>query len=94
MKEVVIGSLWLVGRVLAVLGSLYAEQAGDLVAEGVVLGPQAGDLGFGGAGPLAKRVSGGALCGDPGPGWVWCPLLADEVADLVLVVEPCPGNAG
>ena len=50
------------------LGSLQAELAGDLVAEGVVLGPQAGDLGSGGVEPLAKRVGAGALCGNPGPG--------------------------
>ena len=35
---------------VAVLGSLEAEMAGELVAERMVLGSQAGDLG---AGPLA-----------------------------------------
>jgi hypothetical protein len=34
-------------------GSLQADMAGDLLAEGVVLGSQAGDLGAGGIEPLA-----------------------------------------
>jgi hypothetical protein len=94
VKKVVIGSLWLVGWVRAVLGSLEAELAGDLVPEGAVLGSQAGDLSAGGIESLAERVSGCALCGNPGPGWAQCPLLADEVADLFLAVEPSAGDAG
>jgi hypothetical protein len=39
--------------VVAVLGSLEAEMAGELLAEGVVLGSQAGDLGAGGIESLA-----------------------------------------
>ena len=41
------------GRVFGVLCSLEAEVAGELVAEGAVLSP-AGDLGPGGAEPLAE----------------------------------------
>jgi hypothetical protein len=40
--------------VLVVLGSLEAEMAGELLAERVVLGSQAGDLGAGGIEPLAE----------------------------------------
>jgi hypothetical protein len=40
--------------VLAVLGSLETDMAGDLLAEGVVFGSQAGDLGAGGVESLAK----------------------------------------
>jgi hypothetical protein len=40
--------------VLVVLGSLEAELAGELLAERVVLGSQAGDLGAGGIEPLAE----------------------------------------
>jgi hypothetical protein len=47
--------------VLVVLGPLEAEVAGELVAEGAVLGSQAGVLGAGGIEPLAERVGG---CGD------------------------------
>ena len=74
---------------------LEAEVAGELVAEGAVLGPQAGDLGAGGIEPLAERVGGCAVSGGP-PGGRWLErlLAADEVADLVLAVEPCPGDAG
>jgi hypothetical protein len=68
--------------------------AGELVAEGAVLGSQAGVLGAGGIEALAERVGGCALRGNPG-GWrLECPLLADEVADLVLAVEPSSGDAG
>ena len=74
--------------------SLEAEVAGDLLAEGAVLGSQAGVLGAGGIEPLAERVGGCALGGDPGGRWLKCPLPADEVADLVLPVEPSPGDAG
>jgi hypothetical protein len=81
----VIGSLRLGWRVLAVVGALEAEMAGDLLSEGVVLGSQAGDLSAGGFEPLAERVGGCALRGKPaGSGWLECPLAADEVADLVL----------
>jgi hypothetical protein len=80
--------------VLVVLGSLEAELAGELLAESVVLGSQAGDLGAGGIEPLAERVGGCALCGKPGGWWLECSLLADEVPDLVLAVEPSPGDAG
>jgi len=41
--------------VLVVLGPLEAEMAGELVAEGAVLGSQAGVLGAGGA-PPAPRI--------------------------------------
>ena len=68
VEEVVIGSSWLGGRVGAVLGSLEAELAGDLVSEGVVLGSQAGDLSAGGIESLAERVSACALGGKPGRG--------------------------
>ena len=76
------------------LCSLVAEMAGELVAEGSVLGAQAGDLSAGGIEPLAERVSGCALRGNLGGRWLKCPLTADEVADLVLAVEPSPGDAG
>jgi len=69
--------------------------AGELVAEGAVLGSQAGDLSAGGVEPLAERVGGCALRGDPaGSRRLKCLLTADEVADLVLAVEPSPGDAG
>jgi hypothetical protein len=91
---VVIGSLRVGGGVL-VLGPLEAEVAGELVAEGVVFGAQAGVLGAGGVEPLAERVGGCALRGGPAGGW-WleCLLAADEVADLVVAVEPSPGDPG
>ncbi len=73
---------------------LEAEVAGELVAECAVLGPQAGDLGAGGIESLAERVGGCALRGNPGSGRLKCPLPADEVADLVLAVEPSSGDAG
>ena len=78
-----------------VLGPLEAEMAGELVAEGAVLGSQAGVLGAGGVEPLAQRVGGCAVRGGPAGGW-WleCLLAAEEVADLVLAVEPSPGDAG
>jgi len=80
--------------VLAVLGPLEAEVAGELVAEGAVLGSQAGVLSAGGIEPLAERVGGCAVRGSPAGGW-WleCLLAVDEVADLVLAVEPSPGDA-
>jgi len=68
--------------------------AGDLLAEGAVLGSQAGVLSAGGIEPLAERVGGCALRGNPGGRWLKCPLSADEVADLVLAVEPSSGDAG
>ena len=52
--------------VFGVLCSLEAEMAGELVAEGAVLGSQAGVLGAGGLEPLAERVGGCALRGNPG----------------------------
>ena len=74
---------------------LEAEVAGELVAEGAVLGSQAGDLGAGSVEPLAERVGGCAVCGDLAGGrWLERLLTADEVADLVLAAEPCPGDAG
>ena len=73
------------------LCSLDSEVAGDLVAEGAVLVPQAGDLGPGGVEPLAERVAGCAARG--GRRLVMFAQLADEVADLVLAVEPGPGDA-
>ena len=76
------------------LGSLEAELAGELLAERVVFGSQAGDLGAGGIEPLAERVGGGSLCGKPGGWWLECALLADEVPDLALAVEPSSGDAG
>ncbi len=77
------------------LGSLEAELAGELLAGRVVPGSQAGDLSAGGIEPLAERVGGCALRGNPAGGrWLECPLLADEVPDLVLAVEPSPGDAG
>ena len=89
------GSLWLGRCVLGVLGPLVAEMAGDLFSERAVLGSQAGDLSAGGIEPLAERVGGCAVRGSPAGGW-WlkCLLAADEVADLVLAVEPSPGDAG
>ena len=77
------------------LGSLEAEMAGELVAEGAVLCSQAGDLSAGGIEPLAERVGGCALRGNPAGGW-WLEFLltADQVADLVLAVEPSSGDAG
>lgn len=42
------------GGVLGVLRPLKAELAGELVTEGAVLGPQAGNLGPGGVEPLAE----------------------------------------
>jgi hypothetical protein len=45
------------GRVFGVLCPLEAELAGELVAEGAVLGSQAGDLGPGGVEPLADLGS-------------------------------------
>src|SRR5450755_4379462 len=85
---VVIGSSR-AGWGVLVLGPLEAEMAGELVAEGAVLGSQAGVLGAGGVEPLAERVGGCAVRGGPSGGW-WleCLLAADEVADLVLAVEP------
>jgi hypothetical protein len=80
--------------VYSVLCSLEAEMAGELVAEGAVLGSQAGVLSAGGIEALAERVSGCALRGNPGGWWLKCPLPADEVADLVLAVEPSSGDAG
>src|SRR6516225_6011053 len=77
-----------------VTGIIVARLAGELLAERVVLGSQAGDLGAGGIEPLAERVGGCALCGKPGGWWLECSLLADEVPDLVLAVEPSPGDAG
>jgi len=92
---VVIGSSRLGWRVLAVLGPLEAEMAGELIAEDAVLGSQAGDLSAGGVEPLAERVGGCALrCSPAGGGRLECPLTADEVADLVLAVEPSSGDAG
>jgi hypothetical protein len=81
---------------LGVLGPLEAEMAGHLLSEGAVLGSQASDLSAGGIEPLAERVGGCSLRGRPmmGSGWVKCPLAADEVADLLLAVEPSPGDAG
>jgi hypothetical protein len=78
-----------------VLGPLEAEVAGDLLLEGAVLGAQACDLSAGGIEPSAERVGGCALGGEPAGGRrLECPLAADEVADLVLAVEPSSGDAG
>jgi hypothetical protein len=80
--------------VFVVLGPLVAEMTGDLFSERAVLGSQAGDLSAGGIEPLAERVGGCALRGKPaGSWWVKGPVAADEVADLVLAVEPSPGDA-
>jgi hypothetical protein len=87
-------SRWFAWSVFGVLCSLEAEMAGDLLAEGAVLGSQAGVLCAGGIEPLAERVGGCALRGGPAGGWLKCPLPADEVADLVLAVEPSSGDAG
>src|SRR5215472_918343 len=46
-----------------------AELAGDLVAQGTVLGSQPGDLSAGGVEPLAKRAGAGSLRGKRGRGW-------------------------
>jgi hypothetical protein len=91
---VVIVSQRFAWSVLSMLCSLEAEMAGELIAEGVVLGSQAGVLSAGGIEALAERVGGCALRGNPGGWWLKCPLPADEVADLVLAVEPSPGDAG
>ena len=76
------------------LGPLEAEMAGELVAEGAVLGSQAGVLGAGGIEALAERVDACALGGERGGRWFVLAEVADEVADLVLAVEPSPGDAG
>jgi hypothetical protein len=73
------------GCVFGVLRPLESELAGELVAEGAVLGAQAGDLGPGGVEPLAERVGAGVLRGG---WWLVVTELADEVPDLVLPVEP------
>jgi hypothetical protein len=66
---------------LAVLAPLEAEVAGELLSQGAVLGSQAGDLGAGGIEPLAERVGGCALRGNPAGGrWLGCLLPADEVS--------------
>jgi hypothetical protein len=44
------------GRFVDGLRPVEAELAGELVPEGAVLGPQAGDLGAGGIEPLAERA--------------------------------------
>ena len=80
--------------VFGVLCSVEAELAGELVVEGAVLGSQAGDLSAGGIEPLAERAGACALRGNLGGRRLKCPLTADEVTDLVLAVEPCPGDAG
>ena len=86
--------MWLGRCVFGVPGPLVAEMAGDLFSQRAVLGSQAGDLSAGGIEPLAERVGGCALRGNPaGSRWVKGPLAADEVADLVLAIEPSPGDA-
>jgi hypothetical protein len=81
--------------VLRVLDPLEAEVTGDLLSEGAVLGSQAGDLVAGGIELPAERVGGCALHGKPAGGRrVKHPPAADEVADLVLAVEPSPGDSG
>ena len=65
----VIGSSRVGWGVLVVLGALEAEMAGELVAEGAVLGSQAGVLGAGGVEPVAERVGGCAVRGGPAGGW-------------------------
>ena len=87
-------SLRLGGRFAGRLHSVEAELTGELVPEGAVLGSQAGDLGAGGIEPLAERAGACALCGERGGRWFVLAEVADEVADLVLAVEPCPGEAG
>jgi hypothetical protein len=68
---------------------------GDLVPEGAVLGSQTGDLSASGIELLAEGVGGCPLRGNsPGSGRVKYPLAADEVTDLLLAVEPSPGDAG
>src|SRR6266704_698242 len=84
---VVAVSRWFAWSVFCVLCSLAAELAGELVAERAVLGSQAGDFSAGGIEPLAERVGGCALRGNPGGRRLGCPLMADEVTDLVLAVE-------
>jgi hypothetical protein len=49
--------------VLVVLGSLEAELAGELLAESVVLGSQAGDFGAGGVELIRPGLSGQRICG-------------------------------
>jgi hypothetical protein len=75
------------------LHSVEAELTGELVPEGAVLGSQPGDLGAGGIEPLAKRAGACALRGERGGRGFVLAEVADEVADLVLAVEPCPGDA-
>ena len=87
-------SLWSAGLTGGVLGALEAKVAGELLAEGAVFGSEPGDFGAGGGEPLAKGVGAGALRGKRGRRCVLLAQLADEVADLVLAVEPCPGDAG
>ena len=86
-------SLRLGGRFAGWLRSVEAELTGELVPEGAVLGSQAGDLGAGGIEPLAERAGACALRGERGGRWFVLAEVADEVADLVLAVEPCPGDA-
>ena len=87
-------SLRLGGRFAGRLHPVEAELTGELVPEGAVLGSQAGDLGAGGIEPLAERADACALRGECGGRWFVLAEIADEVADLVLAVEPCPGDAG
>src|SRR5277367_1832958 len=87
-------SLRLGGRFAGRLHSVEAELTGELVPEGAVLGSQAGDLGAGGIEPLAERAGACALRGERGGRWFVLAEVADEVADLFLAVEPCPGDAG
>jgi hypothetical protein len=87
-------SSWPCGRVFCVLRPLQAELSGELVAEGAVLGSQAVDLVSGGIESLAKRVRACMLRGECGGRRLVVTQLADEVPELVLAVEPCPGDAG
>ena len=87
-------SLRLGGRFAGWLGSVEAELTGELVPEEAVLGSQAGDLGAGGIEALAERVDACALRGERGGRRFVLAEVADEVADLVLAVEPCPQPPG
>ena len=87
-------SLRLGGRFAGRLHPVEAELTGELVPEGAVLGSQAGDLGAGGIEPLAERAGACALRGARGGRWFVLAEVADEFADLVLAIEPCPGDAG
>jgi hypothetical protein len=79
---------------VAVSGTLRAEVAGELVAEGVVVCSEASDFGPGCVEALAERVGAGPLDGLCGRRWWRSAEAFDDVAKLRLTVEPGAGDAG